>query len=670
MTTDSKGRIEELVEQLNAHAHRYYVLSQPVISDAEYDQSFRELEALEAEFPEYVLPESPTQRVGAAPLAEFESVEHELPMLSLSNAMSADELREFDARVRRLAEKEGGTSEVEYSVEYKFDGVAVALRYEGGLLVRAATRGDGTIGENVTAQVKTIQSVPLKLNGAAPPVLEVRGEVLFLAEDFERYNAERIAAGEEPFANPRNASSGSLRQLDPSETARRPLSFFAYGCGVVTGVELPLTNREVLSYLHSLGFRVSPLCEVVGSADELVREYENAEGSRASVPFEVDGVVVKVNSRPLQNILGFRQRSPRWAVAGKFAPVEAHTRLLDIQIQVGRTGALTPVALLQPVEVGGVTVSRATLHNEDEIRRKDVHIGDMVVVRRQGDVIPAVAAVVTAARDGSEQQFHFPTACPVCGGEVKREESEAVTRCVNSHCPAQLEQRLIHFASRAAADIDGLGAKLVALLLEHNLVGSIADLYDLAQEQLEALPRMGTLSAKNLLAALEASKHISLTRFIFALGIRHVGERTAGILAEATGSIEKLRALQYEQLTEIPDIGSETAAAVAAFLADEHEQLQVDALIKKGFIISHEKKPVIESELSGKTFVLTGSLTTYSRTDARKFIESLGGSVTSSVSKKTDYLVAGDEPGSKYEKARQLGVAILSEDEFIALARR
>ena len=669
MTEAYKAEIAKLVTEVNDHAYRYYVLSSPVISDAAYDRLYRTLEALEQEHPEYILPESPTQRVGGAPLAAFESVAHSVPMLSLSNAMDSAELEEFVARTERFLAKEGGGNPA-FSVEYKFDGVAVSLRYEEGLLVQAATRGDGSTGEDVTQNIRTIESIPLKLRNVTPAVFEVRGEVLFLLSDFERYNAERIQQRLEPFANPRNASSGSLRQLDPAETAKRPLTFFAYGVGVVDGLELPASNIERMALIAELGFRVSPLLREASSATVLKQVYAEAEASRGTLPFEVDGVVVKVNAIAQQELLGFRQRSPRWAIAGKFAASEEHTTLLDIQIQVGRTGALTPVAILEPVQVGGVMVSRATLHNEDEIQRKDIKIGDTVVVKRMGDVIPAVSAVVTALRDGSEKVFRFPTNCPVCAAPVLKEADEAVYRCTNRSCPARLEQRVMHFASRNAADIDGLGSKLVTLLLDSKLITSIADLYELRAEVVAPLPRMGDTSADNLIKALEKSKHISLSRFIYALGIRHVGERTAQVLAQAFGDLATFRKCSYEDLLAINEVGEGTAEAVVTFLEDPDEQEQLGRLIELGFVITHTAETKTGDLLAGKNFVLTGTLETFSRSEAKKRIEALAGKVTGSVSNKTDYVVAGTDPGSKISRAEALGVTVLTEQEFLALLER
>ena len=666
-TASAKKRINELAQDLHDHLYRYHVLAKPIISDAEYDRRFRELEQLEQQFPEFRPPDSPTLRVGGAPLPEFKTVAHAIPMLSLNNAMNIEEIQDFDVQVRKFLEKSDASGKLEYTLEYKFDGVAMSLRYQDGVLVQGATRGDGEKGEDVTQNIRTIRSIPLRLRGKViPKVLEVRGEVLFLKKDFERLNEARAEAGEELFANPRNAASGTLRQLDPKITQSRPLSFFAYGLGEVIGLDLPETHAGVISLAAQFGFQISPNFQVVESIAPVLAAYQHAEKSRVGLPFEVDGLVVKVNSLRLQDVLGFRQRTPRWAVAAKFAAVEENTKLLDIVIQVGRTGALTPVALLQPVQVGGVVVSRATLHNEDEIRRKDLRIGDTVVVRRQGDVIPAVVASVASARTGAEKLFVFPTDCPVCGTPSVKPEGEAVARCPNVSCPAQVGQQLIHFASRSAADIEGLGEKMVQLLLSHKLLSDLPSIYQLKYEDLVALPRMGELSSRNLLAAIEKSKTISLERFIFALGIRHVGTRTASILAKQAGSIDRFRELTYEDLISVHEIGEEIAKSVASFLSDPQEQEILDRLLAQGFSI--QAPAALESDsLAGKTFVLTGTLASLSRSEAKDKIEARAGIVSSSVSKKTDYVVAGEEAGSKLDKAKELGVPVLNEEQFLKL---
>jgi len=664
------ARMTELVTDLNDHAYRYYVLSKPTISDAEYDRRFRELEELEARYPAERLPDSPTHRVGGAPLPGFRTVKHRIPMLSLNNAMNEEEVVEFNDQVERFLEKEGiAERPVEYTVELKFDGVATSLTYQDGVFAEALTRGDGYEGEDITANVRTIKSVPLKLRGKnIPALLEIRGEVLFFTEEFERFNEMRVAAGEEPFANPRNAAAGSLRQLDSTITAKRPLAFFAYGFGAVEGASLPDTHAGLIASAADLGFRVSPFFRRCRGGDELVAAYREAGAARATLPFEVDGIVMKVNSLVLQDRLGFRQRSPRWAVAAKFPPVEENTKLLDIIVQVGRTGALTPVAVLKPVTVGGVVVSRATLHNEDEIRRKGLMIGDTVIVRRQGDVIPAVVANVPAARTGDERAFIFPDRCPECSAAVERPEGEVVARCPNPRCPAQIGQRILHYASRNGADIRGLGDKMVELLLEHDLISSVADIYTLTTERLAALPRMGDLSSQNLVEAIEKSKTQPLNKFIFALGIRHVGERTALALARHSRSIEKFLTLTEAELLGVEEIGPETAGAVAEFLRSDEEAAMVRRLLSYGFTL-HAPEEAASEDLAGKTFVVTGTLEGMSRKEAEAAIMARAGKVSGSVSKNTSFVVAGAEPGSKLDKAQALGVPVLDEAAFRALLK-
>lgn len=673
-------KITALVRSLNDHAYRYYVLSQPTISDAEYDELFRELQKLEVAHPDLILSDSPTQRVGGKPLEGFATVRHSIPMLSLDNAMNEGEVSDFDDQVRRFLAKDGvEISNVDYTVECKFDGVAVSLLYRDGLLERAATRGDGTVGEDVTSNIRTIKAIPLKLRGDKPTqgLIEIRGEVLFRKKEFEALNAERLARGEESFANPRNAASGSLRQLDPKETARRPLWFFAYGVGVVESKDSVLASLQnapldqVMQVVNDLGFSISPGFRVVSGSAGIVEAYRQAEAERESLPFEVDGLVIKVNDTELQKRLGFRQRSPRWAVAAKFKPVEAITTLEDIIVQVGRTGALTPVAVLSPVKVGGVVVSRATLHNQDEIERKGILIGDRVVVRRQGDVIPAVVAVVTAARTGNERTFVFPSECPECGSVAKREDGEAVKRCINSRCPAKLHNRILHYASRDAMDIEGLGDKMVELLLEHKVVSDLPSIYDLKLEQLRDLPRMGELSSKNLLQAIELSKTRPLDRFIFALGIRHVGSKTGLVLARHCGTIERFMQLTEEELLSVDEVGPETARSISSFLADENEVDLMRQLLKHG--VSPEALVVDSTKaavLAGSTFVLTGTFSSMSRKEAETKILEFGGKVSGSVSKKTQYVVAGDNPGSKLEAAQKLGVAVITEQDLIGMLQQ
>lgn len=668
-TATIKDRIDALVDELHEHSHRYYVLSQPTISDAEYDRKFRELETLERAYPDLVRSDSPTMRVGAQPLEGFPTVHHKIPMLSLNNAMNEQELIDFDEQVRRFLSKDGHNgAEIEYTIEYKFDGVAVSLAYENGVLAQGATRGDGTIGEDVTSNVKTIKSIPLKLRGAKAQKgrVEIRGEVLFRKKEFEALNSERQERGEETFANPRNAASGSLRQLDPQETARRPLYFFAYGVARVegNGEFSHGTLREAMEEVESLGFSISPEYKTVKGSQGLVEEYRKAEAGRESLPFEVDGIVIKVNDIVLQERLGFRQRSPRWAIAAKFKPVEAVTTLEDIIIQVGRTGALTPVAVLKPVPVGGVVVSRATLHNQDEIERKGLLIGDRVVIRRQGDVIPAVVAAITASRTGHERSFTFPTLCPECGTPVERVADEAVTRCPNSSCPAKIHNRILHYASRDAMDIEGLGDKMVALLLEHHVIRELPDIYHLTVDRLQELPRMGELSSSNLVEAIQGRKNPPLRRFIFALGIRHVGEKTAAVIARQCRTVENVLKLKEETLVEMEEIGPETARSVAQFLSDATDREMVEKLLASGVHPTPEEVTVRGGALEGKTLVLTGTLSTLSRKEAEELVISNGGKVSSAVSKKTSFVVAGEAAGSKLDAAHKLGIPVITEDAF------
>ena len=659
---DPRGRIGALVQELNEHAYRYYVLAQPTISDAAYDRLYRELESLEAQHPEFIVPDSPTQRVGAAPIVAFETVRHREPMLSLNNAMDSSEIREFHEQVVRFIERSDPekASSVTYTAELKFDGVALSLHYEDGLLVQALTRGDGESGENVLAQIKTVRSIPLRLRGEQSGPIEVRGEIVFPRDAFERLNEERLAGGESPFANPRNAASGSLRQLNPAITAERKLAFFAYG---VIGVGSN-GHYETLLQAQRWGFPISPFLRTGLTIDGVIAAYQEAESLRMTFPFDIDGLVIKVDSPTLQGALGTRQRSPRWAVACKFPPIEEHTILRDIAVQVGRTGVLTPVAILDPVRVGGVTVSRATLHNLDEIKRKGLLIGDTVVIRRQGDVIPAVVAPVVAARTGSERPFSFPERCPVCDSLVVRDKDYAAIRCVNRSCAAQSAARIIHYAKREAADIEGVGEKMVALLMEHGLVTDISSLYQLTADRLESLPRMGALSSRNLIAAIEKSKDIPLARFIFALGIRHVGERTAQSLADHCGELSKFLSLTVDELVAIPDIGEETAITIAEYLADPAERELIDRLISLGLRIVPSSPPqtTTHGPLAGLTFVITGTLPSLSRSEAEQFIRNNGGTVSSSVSKRTSYVLAGTDPGSKIKKAQDLGVEIIDEE--------
>ncbi|HAF70914.1 MAG: DNA ligase [Acetothermia bacterium 64_32] len=657
-----KKRVEELREEIRKHDYYYYVLNQPIISDAEYDRLFRELQELEEKYPELITPDSPTQRVGAPPAEEFAPVHHAIPMLSLQNCFTQEEFLEWDRRVRRLL---GGERPV-YVCEPKLDGLSVELMYEDGVFTVGSTRGDGYVGEDVTRNLRTIRQLPLKLlplDGRVPRLLEVRGEVYMEKEAFRRLNREREERGEPPFANPRNAAAGSLRQLDPSITAGRPLKLFCYALGRVEGLEIK-TQEELLTLLARLGFPVNPLWRRCEGPEEVFEFYRELLERRGDLPYEADGCVVKVNDFSQRELLGEVSRAPRWAIAFKFPAEEATTRVLDIVVQVGRTGALTPVAILEPVEVSGVTVSRATLHNEDEVKRKDVRIGDWVVVRRAGEVIPEVVKSIPERRTGKEREFRMPARCPACGGPVVRPPGEVAHRCENLSCPARIKESIRHFASRRAADIEGLGEKLVDQLVEKGLVRRISDLYRLTKEELAALERMGEKSAQNLLEQLERSKGMSLARFIYALGIRYVGEHTAEVLAERFGSLEELANASYEELVEIPEIGPRIAQSIVDFFASEDNRRLIAELAALGIAPRSEAKPPEEKPLSGKTFVFTGRLSGLSREEARRLVESRGGRVASSVSRKVDYVVVGEEPGSKLARARELGIPILSEREF------
>jgi len=671
---DAAARAATLRAEIARHDHAYYVLDAPTIPDAEYDRLFRELQVIEKAHPALRSPDSPTQRVGGRPLAQFAAVRHRVPMLSISTETDteASGAFAFDARVRRALGLKEEDAAVAYAAELKFDGLAISLRYEDGVLVQAATRGDGETGEDVTANVRTVKAIPLRLLGDAPPVLEVRGEIYLRRDDFERLNARQAEAGEKIFVNPRNAAAGSIRQLDPGIAARRPLSFFAYGLGDVAGWALPATHTEVLDALAAFGL---PVCEhraqVCGAAG-LAAFHERVGALRDTLPFDIDGVVYKVDALALQQRLGFVTREPRWAVAHKYPAQEAVTLLRDIEVQVGRTGALTPVARLEPVFVGGVTVTNATLHNQDEIDRKDVRIGDWVIVRRAGDVIPEVVAPVLERRSGEPPRFvlldEFP-ACPVCGSHVVRGEDEAVARCTGGlFCPAQRKQALLHFAGRRAMDIEGLGDKLVDQLVDAAIVKTPVDLYRLGVLALANLERMGEKSAQNLLMAIEKSRSTTLARFIFALGIRNVGEATARDLARHFGNLDALVAADVDALQQVPDVGPIVAECIAEFFAEPHNREVIEQLRAAGVHWAEgEPQGTVAGALAGKTFVLTGTLPTLSRDEAKARIEAQGGKVAGSVSKKTHYVVVGADAGSKLDKAQALGLAILDEDGLRAL---
>jgi DNA ligase (NAD+) len=662
----SKGivrEVEKLREQIELHNYRYHVLDAPTISDEDYDELFRRLVELETEYPELRSPVSPTQKVGAPPADKFESVRHTVPMLSLGNAMDADELREFDERVRRGLHT---GKPVEYVVEPKLDGVGVELVYEGGDLTVASTRGDGINGENVTANVKTIASVPLRLRhsrGGMPKRLEVRGEVIFPKAAFEDLNRERERRGEPRFANPRNAAAGSLRQLDSRITASRPLEIFCYSAGEIAGADIA-SQWEFLERLRQWGLRVNPESKLCSGADAIIEYHRELAVRRAELPYDADGVVAKVNAFDQQRRLGMVSRSPRWAIAFKFKAQQGRTKVLNIIASVGRTGTLTPTAELEPVGVAGVTISSASLHNMDEVERKDVRIGDTVVIERAGDVIPYVVAVDTGARTGRERKFRMPDRCPACGSRVVREEGAAAYRCVGLRCPAKLRESVRHFASKHALDIDGLGDKLVTQLIDAGLVHDVADLYDLEKrkDDVVALERMAEKSAQNLIDAINQSKKATLPRLINGLGIPQVGEHTAEVLANHFGSIDQLRGASEEQLLQIREIGPETAREIAAFFGLKENLKVIDRLLKAGVKPEFKARPRT-GKLAGKTFVLTGALSV-PRDQMTKEIEAHGGKVASAVSKATDYVVVGEEAGSKLDKARKLGITTLDEDDL------
>ena len=658
------ARIAQLREEIEKHNYRYYVLDDPSVSDAEFDELFRELQTLESRHPELLTADSPTQRVGGVPLKSFAEVQHRTPMLSLNNAFSEEEVRAFDARIREAL----GVAQVEYSAEPKFDGLAVSLSYRDGMFVQGATRGDGSVGEDVTANLRAVRAIPLRLRAEIANV-EIRGEVLMLKADFVGLNDRQRAGGEKEFSNPRNAAAGSLRQLDPRITASRRLSFFAYGIGLCEGTALPARQDGQMALLQDWGVPVAQQRRVVRGLDGLLEYYREIGGQRTVLPFDIDGVVYKVNDVAHQQQLGFVSRAPRFAIAHKFPAEEAMTRLLDIEVQVGRTGALTPVARLAPVFVGGVTVTNATLHNEDEIRRKDVRIGDTVVVRRAGDVIPEVARVVVERRPRDAREFIMPSKCSVCGSHVVRQEDEAASRCSGGlFCPAQRKQALLHFASRRAMNIEGLGDKLAEQLVDVHIVNTPADLYRLGLGSIIELERMGEKSAVNLLAAIEHSKRTTLARFIFALGIRNVGETTAKDLAQHFGALDNLLEADAESLQQVRDVGPVVAQSIADFMAEAHNREVIEQLRACGMHWQeHAPQPVVSLPFSGQTFVLTGTLTYLTREEAKEKLEALGAKVSGSVSKKTTYVVAGTEAGGKLDKARELGVAVLDEQQFLSL---
>jgi DNA ligase (NAD+) len=655
-----KCRADELREQINLHNYRYYVLDDPHVPDSEYDRLMRELQGLEAQYPDLISADSPTQRVGAQPLDGFGEVQHQVPMLSLDNAFSDQEMIDFD---RRVKERLGSDHAIAYSAEPKLDGLAISLRYEQGVLVQGATRGDGSKGEDVTQNVRTIPSVPLRLLGDDwPEVLEVRGEIYMPLAGFNQLNIRAQANGEKGFANPRNAAAGSLRQLDPRITTQRPLAMYCYGFGEISSGPLAATQSESIRRLADWGLRVSPEMRVVNGVEGCLEYYAQIEERRSSLDYDIDGVVFKVDSFQFQQQLGFVSRAPRWAIAQKFPAQEEMTQLLAIDIQVGRTGALTPVARLQPVTVAGVTVTNATLHNEDEIKRKDIRVGDTVIIRRAGDVIPQVVRSIPEQRPQDAQPFQMPVQCPECGSDVIRDEAEAVIRCSGGlFCPAQRREAIKHFAARRAMDIEGLGDKLVDQLVTVGLVKTPADLYRLELSALQSLERMGKKSAENLLEALEKSKQTTLGRFLFALGIREVGETTANSLANYYGTLDRLMQADVEALQRVPDVGPVVAQHLETFFKQAHNQEVIQDLLNAGVRWAPISVPDEASQiLAGKTFVITGTLSA-PRDEIKQKLLNLGAKVTGSVSKKTDYLIAGADAGSKRSKAESLGITILDE---------
>ncbi|MDA8233455.1 MAG: NAD-dependent DNA ligase LigA [Clostridia bacterium] len=655
---EAEKKINDLREIINHHNYRYYVLDRPEITDAQYDQLMRELERLEQEYPALITPDSPTQRVGGQPLTGFGTVRHRVPMLSLGNAFGEQELRDFDRRVRSGL----GGEEVEYVVELKIDGLAVSLTYEEGLFIQGATRGDGETGEDITQNLKTIKAIPLRLRKEVA-ALDVRGEAYLPKKEFQRLNEEREEAGEMTFANPRNAAAGSLRQLDSRVTAARSLRAFLYGIGYIEGIEVK-THSQGLDLLRELGLPVNPHFRIFPSIDGVIDHCLSWTEGRHNLPYEIDGLVIKVNSLRQQQELGFTAKSPRWAIAYKFPAEQAVTQVEDIIVRVGRTGVLTPTAVLKPVLVAGSTVSRATLHNEDIIREKDIRIGDTVIIHKAGDVIPEVVEVLKDKRTGQERVFEIPNVCPECGTETVRLEGEAAVRCTGLACPAQLREAFIHFISRDAMNIEGLGPAVVTQLLEADLIQDVADLYYLDFAELIKLERMGSKSAQNLLDAIAKSKENSLAQLIFALGIRHVGSRAGKLLAKHFGSLDKLMAAPYEEIITVPEVGTKMAESMVQFFHQEDNRRVVEKLKAAGVRMEEEQGAREEQSLAGLIFVVTGSLEGFSRKEAQEAIEARGGKVSSSVSKKTNYVVVGADPGSKYDKARELGISILDEEGF------
>ncbi len=667
-------RVKKLREEIEYHNYRYYVLDSPVISDAEYDALMHELRELEARYPELITPDSPTQRVGFKPAEGFQEVAHREPMLSLDDAMEEREVYEFDKRIKRFLNLPEELS-LEYTVEPKIDGLAIELVYEEGALRVGATRGDGYLGEDVTNNLKTIKTIPLRLRKFSedapeiPPRIDVRGEVYMTREEFKKINEERIAKKEIPFANPRNAAAGSLRQLDPQITAKRKLDLFCYGVGYTEGYSFK-TQWEVLQTLPKWGLKVNPLVRLVRGIDEAIRYHREIEKMRDSLPYEIDGIVIKVNDLSLWERLGTKARSPRYALAYKFQPTQSTTQLLDVVFQVGRTGAVTPVAILKPVRIGGVVVERATLHNEDFIKNLDIRIGDSVLVQRAGDVIPEIVMPIKEKRTGQEREVTFPTHCPICGSKLVKKPGEAVWRCPNRSCYAQGVRRIVHFSSRNAMNIEGLGTKVAQALVDIELVQNPADLYYLKVEDFMKLPGFAYKKAKNLWQAIQKSKRTTLGRFLFALGIRHVGEAMAQLLAERFRSLEKLMQASMADLTAIPGVGPEAARSIVEYFRDEENQRMIERLLQAGITFEEEEKAEeLPKVLEGLTFVFTGALKNFTREEAKELVTKLGGKVTDSVSRNVNYVVVGEEPGSKYQKALSLGIKTLDEVGFLKLLK-
>ncbi len=662
----SKQKISTLIAQIEHHDHLYYVLDQPEISDAAYDKLFRELQELENAHPDLKRTDSPTQRVGGAPLDQFGKLKHGTPMLSLANAFSEKEFLEFDERVHRFLDLPAEKA-LEYFVELKFDGLSLNLTYENGVLLSASTRGDGETGEDVTQNIKTIRSIPLRLKTNTPPRrIEIRGEILLCTKDFEKLNQEQAQKGLKIFANPRNAAAGSIRQLDPAIAASRPLTSFCYGLGKLEGIEFK-TLMEFEKTLDTWGFKTSPYREVCEGTESVLKFYQKIETLREKLPFEIDGTVVKLNRIAEVDRAGFISRSPRGMLAFKYPPKQEITAIESIQVQVGRTGTLTPVAFVTPVRVGGVIVKRATLHNQDEIDRKDIRVGDRVYIQRAGDVIPEVVSVLKEARKGTEKKFRLPDHCPVCGSSVMRKEGESAVRCVSEDCMAQLKERIRHFVMKDALNIEGLGEKIVEQLVDEGLIKNQSDLFHLKQEDLLELEGFAEKSSENLILAIDQARKPELYRVIFGLGIRHVGERTAKILASHFGALEPLFTSSEEALQEIHEIGPEVAKSLREFFSKKENRKEIELLLKEIKIQSPKKASLLSGRISGKIFVLTGTFQTLSRSDATRLIEEQGGRVSSSVSKKTDFVVAGEEAGSKLDKARELGVKVIEERELLGM---